>query len=56
MNTSRPLIPIPEYVLPLRTGECGFPECEHPAVTAAGMCEQHRRVAMSTTGSWLEAG
>lgn len=39
-----------------RTGECFFPDCEDPAVTDSGMCEQHRRVAMSTTGSWLEAG
>jgi hypothetical protein len=37
-------------------GECEFPECEEPVVTEAGMCERHRRVRVSGTGSWLEAG
>lgn len=35
---------------------CIFPSCEEDATTPAGMCEQHRQVAVSGTGSWLEAG
>lgn len=35
--------------------ECHFPTCEEHAVTAAGMCELHQRVGISSTGSWLEA-
>ena len=35
---------------------CGFPVCEGDAVTDRGMCEVHQRVAVSRTGSWLEAG
>lgn len=35
---------------------CLFPSCEAEAVTDAAMCEGHRRVAVSQTGSWLEAG
>jgi hypothetical protein len=44
----------PGRVVPLRF--CGFPECEEDAVTNTGMCESHRRVSVSGTGSWLEAG
>lgn len=33
---------------------CGFPTCEQAAVTSTGMCERHRRVSVSSTGSWLE--
>ena len=36
-------------------GECRFPSCEGHAVTTAGMCQHHRRVVVSSTGSWLEA-
>lgn len=36
--------------------DCGFPTCDERAVTDTGMCELHRRVHVSTTGSWLEAG
>ncbi|HWJ83584.1 MAG TPA: hypothetical protein VNS55_15200 [Nocardioides sp.] len=35
--------------------ECRFPTCEEAAVTAGGMCDHHRRVVVSSTGSWLEA-
>lgn len=35
---------------------CLFPTCEAAAVTETAMCEGHRRVAISQTGSWLEAG
>lgn len=35
---------------------CGFPTCERDSVTERGMCEVHQRVAISRTGSWLEAG
>ena len=35
--------------------DCCFPACDRTAVTEAGMCETHRRVAISSTGSWLEA-
>lgn len=35
---------------------CAFPACEGEAVTTAAMCEHHRRVTVSGTGSWLEAG
>ncbi len=35
---------------------CAFPACEGTAVTTAAMCETHRRVTVSQTGSWLEAG
>jgi hypothetical protein len=38
-----------------RAAGCGFPTCEHEPVTAQGMCELHRRVVISRTGSWLEA-
>ncbi len=34
---------------------CGFPACDRDRVTAAGMCQEHRRVGISSTGSWLEA-
>lgn len=34
---------------------CGFPTCERDSVTDRGMCEVHQRVAISRTGSWLEA-
>lgn len=34
---------------------CGFPACDRDRVTAAGMCQEHRRVVISSTGSWLEA-
>lgn len=34
---------------------CGFPACEHDRVTDSGMCQVHRRVVISSTGSWLEA-
>ena len=42
-------------VLPLAT-KCDFPGCEQGAVTVTSMCELHRRVRVSGTGSWLEAG
>lgn len=35
---------------------CGFPTCERDSVTERGMCQLHQRVAISRTGSWLEAG
>ncbi len=35
---------------------CQFPACEAEVATDATMCEGHRRVAVSQTGSWLEAG
>ena len=35
--------------------DCLFPSCEQAAVTAGGMCEGHRLVVVSSTGSWLEA-
>ncbi len=35
---------------------CQFPTCEAEAVADTAMCEGHRRVAVSRTGSWLEAG
>gem|GEM_PF-6870027 len=35
---------------------CAFPACEGTAVTTAAMCEGHRRVTISQTGSWLETG
>jgi hypothetical protein len=35
---------------------CWFPTCDQAAVTETGMCDAHRRVAVSSTGSWLEAG
>jgi len=35
---------------------CAFPACDGEAVTTAAMCESHRRVTVSRTGSWLEAG
>lgn len=35
---------------------CGFPACEQASTTERGMCELHQRVAISGTGSWLEAG
>jgi hypothetical protein len=35
---------------------CAFPACDGEAVTSAAMCEGHRRVTVSQTGSWLEAG
>lgn len=34
---------------------CGFPICDRDPVTDHGMCELHARVAVSRTGSWLEA-
>ena len=34
---------------------CGFPTCDRDSVTEHGMCDVHRRVAVSRTGSWLEA-
>lgn len=42
--------------LPLASAKCDFPGCEHGAVTVTSMCELHRRVTVSGTGSWLEAG
>ncbi|GAA3823992.1 hypothetical protein GCM10022242_26800 [Nocardioides panacisoli] len=36
--------------------DCRFPSCEQVAVTPGGMCEVHRLVVVSSTGSWLEAG
>ena len=36
--------------------DCRFPSCEQAAVTPSGMCEVHRLVLVSSTGSWLEAG
>ena len=35
--------------------DCGFPACDRDSVTEHGMCELHRRVVISRTGSWLEA-
>jgi hypothetical protein len=35
--------------------DCRFPSCEQAAVTPSGMCEVHRLVVVSSTGSWLEA-
>lgn len=35
---------------------CAFPACEGEAVTTTAMCEHHRRVTVSRTGSWLEVG
>lgn len=35
---------------------CGFPACDQDSTTERGMCELHQRVAISRTGSWLEAG
>lgn len=43
-------------VVAFRFGSCGFPACDETAVTSSGMCEQHRRVSVSSTGSWLEVG
>lgn len=40
--------------LPVQGG-CRFPSCDDVAVTTAGMCKFHRRVVVSSTGSWLEA-
>ncbi len=34
---------------------CGFPACERDRETDTGMCQVHRRVVISSTGSWLEA-
>ena len=34
---------------------CGFPKCDRDPVTEQGMCDVHRRVVISRTGSWLEA-
>lgn len=34
---------------------CGFPTCDRDSVTERGMCDLHQRVAISRTGSWLEA-
>jgi hypothetical protein len=34
---------------------CGFPDCDRAPVTEHGMCDLHRRVVLSRTGSWLEA-
>jgi hypothetical protein len=34
---------------------CGFPACDRDSVTEQGMCDIHRRVVISRTGSWLEA-
>lgn len=42
--------------LPLASAKCDFPGCEQGAVTVTSMCELHRRVTVSGTGSWLEAG
>lgn len=41
---------------PRHVHPCIFPSCEEAATTSAGMCEQHRQVAVSGTGSWLETG
>jgi hypothetical protein len=38
------------------TASCAFPACEDEAVTTTAMCEHHRQVTVSRTGSWLEAG
>lgn len=38
------------------TAPCAFPACEGEAVTTTAMCEHHRQVRVSRTGSWLEAG
>lgn len=35
---------------------CDFPGCEQRAQADAPMCHLHRRVTVSRTGSWLEAG
>lgn len=35
--------------------ECSFPACDRDPVTDRGMCDLHQRVAISDTGSWLEA-
>lgn len=35
---------------------CAFPACEGPPVPTTVMCEHHRLVTISRTGSWLEAG
>jgi hypothetical protein len=42
--------------LPTASAKCDFPGCEQGAVTVTSMCELHRRVTVSGTGSWLEAG
>ncbi|MFC5729955.1 MULTISPECIES: hypothetical protein [Nocardioides] len=34
---------------------CTFPSCDRDPVTEAGMCDVHRLVVISSTGSWLEA-
>ncbi|UMG92487.1 hypothetical protein [Nocardioides sp. TF02-7] len=39
-----------------RLSACDFPGCEHEPVAGAPMCHLHRRVSVSRTGSWLEAG
>ncbi len=36
-------------------GDCFFPTCDGEPVTETGMCDLHRRVGISRTGSWLEA-
>lgn len=46
----------PLRAVPLRSGCCEFPDCEEGPVTSTGMCESHRLVSVSSTGSWLEAG
>lgn len=40
----------------LLLAECDFPGCGREAITDAPMCDVHRRVSVSRTGSWLEAG
>jgi hypothetical protein len=39
----------------LGTHPCVFPSCDRDQVTEAGMCDVHRLVVVSSTGSWLEA-
>lgn len=39
----------------LGSDPCTFPSCDRDRVTDAGMCDVHRLVVISSTGSWLEA-
>ncbi len=38
------------------TATCAFPACDGQPVTTTSMCQHHRQVTVSRTGSWLEAG
>jgi hypothetical protein len=56
MNASHQPERVPETVVPLLAAPCGFPDCGRETAAGSAMCQRHRRVRVSSTGSWLEAG